>query len=77
MVDCWVMVFKADTRTIGINLNRINLAIVKGGDYIAHPALCVIIVCQKGFFNILFHCCEICAGDDAPAWLLLFDIYYL
>ena len=64
------MVFKGNPRTIGIKFNRINLAIVKGGDYIAHPALCVKIVCRKGLFNILFHCCEICAGV-APGGLII------
>lgn len=64
-----MVVFKRYTRTIGIKFNGIHLAIVKGGYHIAHPALFVITESRKGLFDILFHCCEICAGV-APAGYL-------
>lgn len=70
VVGGWMVVFKGSTRTITIKINRIHLAIVKRGDNIAHPELFVITESRKGLLDILFHCCEICAGDDAPAGYL-------
>ena len=64
-----MVVFKRYARTIGIKFNGIHLAIVKGGYHITHPALFVITESRKGLFDILFHCCEICAGV-APAGYL-------
>ena len=72
-----MVVFKRYTRTIGIKFNGIHLAIVKGGYHITHPALFVITESRKGLFDILFHCCEICAGVAPAGYLFLFDIDYL
>ena len=71
VVDGRMVVFKRYTRTIGIKFNGIHLSIVKGGYHITHPALFVITEIRKGLFDILFHCCEICAGV-APANYYLF-----
>lgn len=71
VVGGWMVVFKGSTRTITIKINRIHLAIVNGGYHIAHPALFVITESHNGLFDILFHCCEICAGV-APANYYLF-----
>ena len=66
VVGGWMVVFKGNTRTITIKINRIHLAIVKRGDNIAHPALFVITETRKGLFDILIHCCEIVGGVNRP-----------